>query len=303
MREIDKRQSAALYSGDFQELELKLLMKNAIEAIKEGGLDIEPLRQLVNETINEEKIRSSDVELFFVTYSLTERKELDLNAKEMQDGKLADMLLASAYLPLFRRRKMDGKSYMDGSVQNLVPLNCLLEHGYRDIIIIRIYGIGVEKRVKIPPDANITMIAPGGKLGGILQFDAGQSRKDMQTGYFDAKRTLYGLVGKTFYIDKEWDEEQSYLILKMFAKRLCRKKEEEFSLRKINEEALPQLAKKLKVKESSYYNIFLSLLEKAAEKAEIPIFRIRTEEQLLQEVCASERGRAEIMQLFGRLKI
>lgn len=301
--DVDDEQMRRLYSGDFQELDLKSLLKDAAAAIKEGGLDIGPLRRLVEETVSEEKIRSSDVELFFVTYSLTEKKELDLDAKRLPDGRLADMLLASAYLPLFRRRKVDGKAYMDGSVQNLVPLNCLLEHGYRDIIVIRVYGLGIEKRVKIPPDANITTVAPGKKLGGILHFDAGQSRKDMQMGYFDAKRTLYGLAGKTFYIDRQWGEGQAYLLLKMFAENFCRKKGDVPSLREIHEEALPQLAKKLKAKEGGYDAVLLCLLEKAADKAEISPFRIRTEEELLRETCLAESGRAEIMRFFKGLKI
>ena len=34
---------------------------------------------------------------------------------------------------------------------NNVPVDMLINHGYKDIIVIRIFGIGREKRVKIPP--------------------------------------------------------------------------------------------------------------------------------------------------------
>ncbi len=296
--DVDDEQMRRLYSGDFQGLEAKTLWKDVVEAVKGGGLDIEPLRKLVNETVSEEKIRASDVELFLVTYSLTEKKELDLNAKGLPDGKLAEMLLTSAYLPLFRREKVDGKEYMDGSVQNLVPLNCLLQRGYRDIIVIRVFGLGVEKWVKIPKDAEITTIAPRKKLGGILQFDSEQSRKDMQLGYFDARRMLYGLAGETYYIDQKWDEKRAYLILKTLAENFCwnRKKGRPFTLREINEEILPRLAKKVRAKEGDYHKVLTGLLERAAEEAGMPVFQITTEEELLRAAFA------EIVKIFRRLK-
>lgn len=301
--DADDEMMQRLYHGDFQNLDFKMLRKRLAEAWKKGGLDIEPLRRLVNETINEEEIRASDVELYLVTYSLTEKKELDLNAKELPNGRLADMLLASAYLPLFRREKVDGKTYLDGSVQNLVPLNCLLERGWRDIIVIRIYGFGVEKRLKLPEDANITTVAPHEALGGILRFDKEQSKRDMLLGYYDGKRMLYHLTGEKYYIDRNWGEEQAYLLLRTLAGHFCRKKGEAISLQRINEEALPQLAKRIKWKDDGYYGLMLRTLERAAERAELPVFQIRTEREFLQEICAVREGRAALADTFRRLKV
>ena len=67
------------------------------------------------------------------------------------------MLMASAYLPVFKREKLGGKRYLDGGGWNNVPVDILLEEGYRDIIIIRIYGLGFdsEKVTQIPEDAKV----------------------------------------------------------------------------------------------------------------------------------------------------
>ena len=85
--------------------------------------------------------------------------------------------------------------YMDGGGVNNVPVDVLLDRGYRDIIIIRIYGWGFDKErvVKVPEDDNVYHIAPRQGLGGILEFDARQSRKNMTMGYYDGLRFLYGL--------------------------------------------------------------------------------------------------------------
>lgn len=219
-----------------------------------------------------------------MTYSLTDKRELDMDADELEEGKLRDMLLASAYVPLFQRKKLDGKDYVDGSVHNIVPISSLLERGYRDIIVIRIFGVGFEKRTRIPKDANIITVAPRERLGGVLQFDAAQSRRLLQLGYFDGLRMLYGLVGEKYYIDRQGSETEAYFALREHVRLFV--KEETPSLRELNETILPKLAKHLKVKDGGYYDLLTALLERLAERQGISPFRVRTEEMLLLEIAA-----------------
>ena len=272
-----------IYDGDLEGLDIRGLLKDFVEIVKDGGLDIEPLRMMVMEHIDEDHVRNSDVEFFFVTYSLTDKAEVEISARELEEGKLVDMLLASAYVPVFQRKKLDGKDYVDGSVQNILPVDALLKRGYRDIIMIRIYGMGFEKKIHIPDDVNVTTIAPKEKLGGILQFDAESTKRDMTLGYYDGLRMLYGLSGEKYYIDRKWSEMQAYMILQGLIRKISG---EEFSLREINERFLPRMAKKLKVKEGDYHGILLRFLEKNAEQANIPPFQIRTEEELLCEIIS-----------------
>lgn len=285
--DADDVQMKKLYDRELSGLDIKALLKDLLEAIKGGGLDIEPLQKLISQWVDEEKIKASGKKFFLVTYSLTDKKELDIDADELEAGKLKDMLLASAYVPLFQRKKLDGKDYVDGSVQNVVPVSTLLERGYKDIIVVRIYGVGIEKRTKLPEDVNITTIAPREKLGGILQFDAERSKKDMTLGYFDAKRMLYGLAGERYYIDRQWDEMQAYLALKTLL-GFCIK-EETVSLREMNERLLPKLAKRLKAKDSDYHGLLIRFLEELAEQVEISPFQIRTEAELLSEIAEKRK--------------
>ena len=279
--DADDEQMKKIYDRDLDGLDVKGLLKDVVEIVKDGGLDIEPLRRMMETYINEEKIRNSEVEFFFVTYSLTDMEEVELSAKELEEGKLIDMLLASAYVPVFQRKKLDGKDYVDGSVQNIVPIDSLLKRGYRDIIMIRIYGVGFEKKIQIPEDANVITIAPKEKLGGILQFDAESTKRDMTLGYFDGMRMLYGLAGEKYYIDRQWNEMQAYFVLKTLVERFAG---EELPHREINEKLLPRFARKMKVKEGDYHEMLLRFLEKNAEQAGISPFQIRTEAELLQEI-------------------
>ena len=76
------------------------------EVIKNRDFDAEPLRNLLEEVVDEEKIRQSDVKFYLVTYSLTDKKELVLEAAMLPKGTLHDMLLASAYFPAFKQEPL-----------------------------------------------------------------------------------------------------------------------------------------------------------------------------------------------------
>lgn len=264
--------------------EFKIVLRRAREIIREGGFDVEPLKRLLAETVDEARVRASDVNFYIVTYSLTDRKELDLDAKQLPDGALCDMLLASAYFPAFKNEKLGGKRYTDGGVQDVVPVDSLISRGYRDIIVIRIFGVGVEKRVKIPDNVRITTIAPNANLGNVLNFSSEQSGKNMRLGYYDAKRALYGLYGRTYYIDRTFTEAQAYEILA----GLVRRAEEPASLRVLNEELLPALGRAVSEK-GDYYDMLVAFLERTAEELEIDPFAVVTDAALLEEVKARRR--------------
>ncbi len=89
---------------------------------------------------------------------------------------------------------------------NNVPLGSLVDRGYEDIIVIRIFGIGREKKVRIPEGTQIYTVAPSVSLGSILDFNQKKSRMHIKRGYFDTMRMIYGLSGKIYYIDEQAEE-------------------------------------------------------------------------------------------------
>ncbi len=139
---------------DLKSLDLVKAAEDAKRILKDKGLDITPLKNLIESVVDEEKIRNSDRELYMTTYSVTDRELLVLNARDIPEGEIGDMLLASAYFPAFRNDKLGGKRYLDGGGWNNVPINILLEHDYKDILVIRIYGLGYdsERTTEIPEE-------------------------------------------------------------------------------------------------------------------------------------------------------
>lgn len=264
--------------------------------LKDRGFDITPLKELIHEAIDEEKIRQSDRELFVSTFSLTDRKLLHIDMKTMPEGEIEDILLASAYLPVFKTERLGGKMYTDGGGFNNVPLDVLVNKGYEDVIVIRIYGLGLdrERKVKIPDGTTIYHIAPREELGGMLRFERKQSRKNMTLGYLEGKRFLYGLEGRRYFIDAPYEE--GYYFDKMMSeidglkeyldqKIVLEGKKNLEGYRFYTEELFPGLAKEMNLKkEWNYKELYLAILDHLARKMRVFRYQIYTEDELLREV-------------------
>lgn len=257
------------------------------------GLDIGPLKQLIADTIDEEKIRKSPCDFYATTFSLTDRKEINFDVKTAPEGTMKDMLLASAYFPGFKNEKLGGKTYMDGGSVNNVPVNVLTKRGYKDIIVIRIYGIGVDKEKRFTPPLDVTIhrIAPRRNLGGILEFDSVRAKRNMLLGYYDAKRLLYDLVGRKYYFHMPRSEayyfDKMMSELSLFVRFLIPAKEpgELLGYRAYTERFFPALAKKMRLPaEWDYRDFYGAVLEICARKMELEVFRIYTVEEIVGQV-------------------
>ncbi len=243
---------------------VKEFLNEGWKMLKDGGVDVTPLRQLIHETVDEEAIRRCGKEFCLLTFSLSEFKELDLSIEDIPEGFLEDFLLASAYLIGFKNERIQGKKYIDGGVVNNVPLNSLVKRGYEEIIAVRIYGPGREPRVRMPQESEKYEIAPRVKLGSIIEFSGKRSRQNLVIGYYDAKRMLYGLEGTIYYLEQTHDE--AYFDGLLTDMREIEKAEIGFVL-------------KLPLGFSSK-DLFMGMLEAAAKLLQIPKYQIYTVDQL-----------------------
>lgn len=287
-------------------------MKEVFRMMGDGGMDIGPLRHLIEENVDEKLIRESPVQFYCSTYSITDRRELNVDMKTVPEGQMKDMLLASAYLPGFKNTKLHGKTYVDGGATNVLPMDVLLEQGYQNLILLRIFGVGREKRVSIPEGVTVIEIAPQVNLGNTLQFDAGKSRRNMKMGYFDALRVIYGLQGKIYYIEQT--QEECYYLKQLIQTEPRIRKElleayelggdPEQELREFMEVFLPLLASELKLgREWNYSSLYLAVLENVARALKIPRYRVYTVPELLGEIGSRirEKGIPEEFPDYGKL--
>lgn len=270
-----------------KEVPMRELLKELMLRLRDGGIDVTPLKDLIHNILDEDRIRSAGIDFSLLTFSLSDMKELDLTLDEIPEGLLADFLLASACLLGFKNEPLHGKTYLDGGVINNVPLNSLVKRGYRDIITVRIYGPGREPRVRLDEGTQVYEIAPRVHLGSIIEFQGKRSRQNLKIGYYDAKRMVYGLKGLIYYIDSDRDEEEYTTMLSNISEKT--RKEIRAKLR------LPHTA--------TNETLYLAMLEASAKYFRIPKYQVYTENGLSELVHIQYAKRKEEPGLPGFIHI
>jgi NTE family protein len=195
------------------------------------------------------------------------------------------MLIASSYFPPFRLEPLGGKYYADGGFRDAVPIHALVEHGYKNIIEVRMHGMGIERRFKVPDDVNIVTVDATAYLGKVLNFVPEQSRRDLRIGYCDGLRTLYGLYGSDYYIDRTLSERQALELLIDAEENQA----DGATLRDICERSIPALARWVGERDGSYYEILIAALEQEAGRLEIEPYAARTDIAFMDAINDARR--------------
>lgn len=291
---VNNEEMEKLIDGKFSEIDLAELTKQSTKVLTDRGLDVAPLKKWIEELVDEDKIRESPMEFMLGTFSLSRFKELEINAKEVEPGLLKDFLLASSYFPAFKKEKLHGEKFVDGGILNNVPVDMLIKRGYKEIIVVRIYGMGMEKRVKVPEDVHIIEIAPRVNLGSMMEFGSRKSRRNLKIGYFDGIRCIRNLDGKIYYIAETRDEAEYFNRLLHIPEEMAAEcadysksdyQELESRYRFLAEEFYPLAARELKLDRGwSYKELYLSFLELSAKIMHVPKYNVYMERELKEQV-------------------
>ncbi len=248
------------------------------QTIGQSGLDISPLKQMVNCYIDEQKLRQSSVKLGIVTFSLTDMKPLELSIDQIPQGQLADYLIASANLPVFKLERRQGKLMIDGGFYDNVPVNLAKKMGGTSFTVIDLKAMGFNRN---SDDVEKLTIAPIDDLGGTLELAPQKIERNLSLGYYDTLRAYRHYKGRRYYIS---DSVPSSAILAKFIdidsanchylKQLLMETDSD-DYRFIFEVLLAQIAKSLDYKRGdSYVDIYLGLLEKIATSLDIERFKV-----------------------------
>ena len=120
---VDDDEMDKLINRRFRDINIQAVRKEGRKILVKGGLDVTPLRQLLEENLDETRLRQSDIDLIIGTFNFSKMKEEEIVVKEVEDGLIRDYLMASANFPLFKSHKLLGKTYLDGGLANNVPID------------------------------------------------------------------------------------------------------------------------------------------------------------------------------------
>ncbi len=185
--------------------------------LKHHGLDPQPLHDLLESYIDEEKIRASGIDLGITTYELTNFRQVELFLPEIPNGKLPDYLLASASFPAFRATEIEGRRFTDGGIVDNIPYRMVKNRGYRRIIVVDVSGLGYNRRPDIVGTETV-YLKNSIEMGGILDFDPDFISSFMELGYLDTLRVFGKLRGTLYFIangrgDKKLEQELERVLL------------------------------------------------------------------------------------------
>ena len=265
------------------------------KARKNQGIDISPLRKLLEDIIDEDKIRKSNMDFGMTTAYWDKRIcPKPLYIEDIPKGKLVDYLIASSSLPIFKLDKLDDKLYLDGMFCETIPINMLAQKGYNDIVVIRliddIFGkININKH----QDLNLKVIVPSQDLGGSLNKDKDHVEKNIRLGYLDTMKAYKRYDGVNYFFNLNCKYSEDYCFEKLSKvsvdtiNDLCYvlNIKREINRRTFMEEIIPRIIEVLQInKESSYKDIFYSIYERKLEENNINRVALYDFEKVIQ-IC------------------
>ena len=271
---------------EYQKISLGAMINIIRNSILSGGMDVTPLKKLIYDVIDEEKIRSSKIDFGIVTFSLTDFKAVKLFKEDIPKGKLADYLLASSCFPTFQPQIIDKKRFIDGGVYDNIPISLLLEK-CDHIITVDVSGPGRIKKVDISKHDVIT-IKNSQYLGGTLQFEKENSKVNMEYGYYDTLKAFNKISGKKYFLIKT-NIERDYKIEKREIEAIYNYFNFHSSdIKSKNIEVIKyKLLKTIRsytVGEFNSHSTFIAMAEICAETLGINKLKLYTLEQLIKQI-------------------
>lgn len=184
----------SLAQGSASSRELRALMW---QTLANGGSDAAPLESILRANIDEDRVRSSPIELGISTTSLPVLRPIQLLKDEIPQGELVDYLLASAAcFPFFKSRSIGGRQYIDGAFTDNVPASLAIRCGVQELIVVDLNAAGIVHTLHA--DIKRTYIRCHWDLGEFLMFDPVMATRNIKLGYQDGLKAYRKLEGNAY---------------------------------------------------------------------------------------------------------
>ena len=286
--------------------DLKEIRNTINRTIKDKGIDLKLMREIMAKYIDEDKIRNSKIRYGLVTFCITDFKPQKLFIEDIPKGKLIDYLLATSNLQGFQRAIIDEKSFLDGGVFDNCSVEMLYDAGYRDILALRLFrknNIRNYNSLIKNKDLKLKMIVPSIDLPNILNFETKTLNSLLKYGYVDAIKQIKKLDGTQYVFNKIEDEEiEEYK--EKFTPMVCLSITEETGVKfkpgdNIIDVTLTKTFTKLnnmvaEQKTSNFKKQLINIVEYVAQKEKVSMNKIYDFKNFVKEVKAKAEKRKKL---------
>jgi len=175
-----------------------IFLKLGREVLRHKGADVNPLKKLIRNYINEDLIYNSPVGYSLVTVNLTKRRFEYIRKKDIPKGQLTEYIIASSTFPLFKTHLINNHKFVDGGIFDNIPITECVNHKSEPNLIISFNVTNISSlnpfRIynhrKFKAMVNLIEIKPSVPLGSILNFEKSKAKAFLKLGYEDAIRVL-----------------------------------------------------------------------------------------------------------------
>ena len=246
------------------------LVSLLIKILTNKGLDISPFLDLLNDIVDEDKVRASAREFGIVALRVPLIKGMEITKEKMKVGYMAKYILASSSaFPVFPVCEVDGNKYIDGGYYDSLPINFARNLGAEEVVAIDV-SLSTTHEEELSSN-DVIYIKSAWSLGPFLDFDNESIMRNMDLGYNDTMKAYgkYRGFRYTFLLN----DEESFNDVALALKKSIEKVDHEMNLQKYkrirnilnSKNLLDYIAKYTDNKELSPYEYLLRAEEICAE--------------------------------------
>lgn len=169
--------------------------------LKDGGMDTTKIQKIIKSALKTKKFYKSKIDFGLVTFSLTNKKPMELTKSQIKQHLLDDYLMESATcFPAFQKKEINGEEFIDGGYYDNLPINLAIKMGADEIIAVDLSAPGL-KRTPNKKVKTIT-IKPKSKLTNFLNFYEEGAKRNIALGYNDTMKAFNKLEGNRYTFKK-----------------------------------------------------------------------------------------------------
>ena len=246
------------------------LVSLLIKILINKGLDISTFLDLLNDIVDEDKVRASAREFGIVAVRVPLIKGMEITKEKMKVGYMAKYILASSSaFPVFPVCEVDGNKYIDGGYYDSLPINFARNLGAEEVVAIDV-SLSTTHEEELSSN-DVIYIKSAWSLGPFLDFDNESIMRNMDLGYNDTMKAYgkYRGFRYTFLLN----DEESFNDVALALKKSIEKVDHEMNSQKYkrirnilnSKNLLDYIAKYTDNKELSPYEYLLRAEEICAE--------------------------------------
>lgn len=190
--------NGALVAQDCFETALEIWQKLKAGTVSELT-EKEVLRTLLEENIDEKKIRESNIDFGIVTVELPGLKEHCVFKEDIEEGEMADYIMASAAcFPFVEPHEIGEKKFIDGAYFDNVPVEMAVKRGAECVIAVDLESVGITRKAAFEEAADLKLISCKWELGSFFKFEPENIKRVIRLGYLDTMKAYGAFSGERY---------------------------------------------------------------------------------------------------------